>query len=292
MRALVTGAGGFIGAHVVRRLLQEDDIEVVAVVRRPSSRLDLLDRHFSVMHQNLALDSTPLPAADWIISLAATAEPSDCFRDPLGAYSNNARLMVNTLASCAGRVIHVSTNEVFGPGCTDLPHRPHGPYAGAKAVQEMVCVASAVPTTIVNTQNLFGPWQQPNKFIPTAIRSLQAHRPVRIQSANGQPATRPFLHARSLADGLLHLIRTETTKDRVNIAAGQNVPLTMVVERLAAVLSTPAEIEFVEAGDRSGHELNGAALIPNVPGWAPTSLNSDLDRTAQWYREHPEWLIA
>jgi nucleoside-diphosphate-sugar epimerase len=208
-----------------------------------------------------------------VISLAATADPREALRDPAVAYENNVRIMVDTLEYArrvSARVLHVSTNEVYGPGTT-LPYRPRGPYAGGKACQEIICESyEDVPTTIVVTQSLFGERQQPNKLIPTAIRSLLADEPITLQRHGTIWASRPFLHVRNLAEALLELASVAAPPRRVHVGADTAVPLPYVVRVLATALGREARIEPVPCGDRAGHELAAIPIGCDVPNWRPT----------------------
>ena len=235
------------------------------------------------------------PPVDVVVSLAASANPREALRNPQGAYANGTRVMVDTLEfarSCGARVLHVSTNEVYGHK-VGLPYEPRGPYAGAKACQEIVCETyQDVPVTIVVTQSLFGERQQPDKLVPTAIRKILAGEPVELQRNNARWASRPFLHARNLAEGLLFLAGDETgRRRRVHVGAVETYTLPVVVNTLAAVLDREPRIEGVHAGDRPGHELDVQPVGCDVEGWRPTyNTIAALSHVARWYRDNPRWL--
>jgi nucleoside-diphosphate-sugar epimerase len=131
--------------------------------------------------------------------------------------------MVQTLEyarKVGARVLHVSTNEVYGSGSMDGPvFGPVGPYGGGKACQEIICKSyEDVDTTIVVTQSLFGERQQKFKLIPQAIRSLLDGRPVSLQRNGHVWAQRPFLHVRNFAEALTHIATTEQP-ERVHVGA-------------------------------------------------------------------------
>lgn len=277
-RVLVTGADGFVGSHVVELLSQQTDWEIRTVDLGSSSEADWRARR----------------PVDVVMSLAATADPGEALRAPEAAYVNGVRVMVQTLeyASRVGaRVLHVSTNEVYGAKAGPV-YAPRGPYAGAKACQEIVCGAyHDVPTQIVVTQSLFGERQQPNKLVPTAIRNLLAGAPITLQRNGTKWASRPFLHVRNLAEALVFLVQAGGGARRVHVGADETLSVRLVVDVLADVLDCEPLVEPIQAGDRAGHELTVESIGCDVDGWRPTYTPWPAFRdVACWYRDNPRWL--
>jgi nucleoside-diphosphate-sugar epimerase len=277
MRVLVTGAAGFVGSHVLEAFREHD---VIGVDTREAPGVQQWNGH--------------LPDTDLIVSLAATADPRAAISAPVQAYENNVRVMVKTLEHArhtGARVLHVSTNEVYGLGSC-LPYRPRGPYAGGKACQEIICESYPdVPSTIVVTQSLFGERQQPDKLVPTVIRNLMGNVPVRLQRGRDGWAARPFLHVENLADALLHLAGRKKTASRVHVGADGAISVEQVAQALADQLGRELRLKGVPAGDRAGHESTVALIGNDIPGWKPVLGAEDgLARTARWYEENPEWL--
>jgi nucleoside-diphosphate-sugar epimerase len=263
-RVLVTGSKGFVGSHV-SRCFEEHGATVVGI------DID---------------DPFPVHPVDTIVSLAATADPRSALQDPADAYANGTRVMVETLEYarlCGARVLHVSTNEA---------HPPVGPYGGAKACQEVVCETYPdVAPTIVVTQSLFGERQQRDKLVPTAIRSILNGDPVKLQSnGNGGFATRPFLHARNLAQALVW-IASHKAPQRVNVGATETLSVRDVVAALAGALGQVAKIEPVPAGGRPGHEAHAEPIGCDLERWQPLyGTIPALRDVARWYVNNPEWL--
>jgi nucleoside-diphosphate-sugar epimerase len=288
-RALVTGADGFVGSHLVNRLL-DDGWEVQATLRGKAHRLP--------SHPNLTNYLTDLrnplrwaEKVDVIFSLAATANPERAKANPIRAYENDVAIMANVLAKGRewdARVLHLSTNEVYGQRNVP-PLAPQNVYAAGKACQEMVCHAAGdVSITIVVTQSLFGERQQPNKLIPTAMRCLLAGKPVPLQG-NREWAERPFMHVANLTRALMMALEHPQAQ-RLHVASDQSVANREVVGHLADALGVHAEIELIPLG-REGHELKALPLHSNLPGWEVTyPLDAALRDLAKWYRDHMVWL--
>jgi nucleoside-diphosphate-sugar epimerase len=269
MRALVTGANGFIGSHVVERF-RSGGWEPI--------RFDILD---SFEDQ---------PPVDVVVSLAATADPATAIADPAFAYTNGTRIMVETLEyarKVGASVLHVSTNEVYGS--KDGPvYAPRGPYAGAKACQEIVCVTYPdVPVTVAVTQSVFGERQQPNKLVPSIVRALLNNEPVMLQRDGTVWASRPFLYAGDLADALIELAG-HYHGPRVHVGSRDSLSVLEVAHILGEALDRTPNVQPVQANGRPGHELQVEAIGCDLPWWMPQRAERPLRRTALWYREHSE----
>lgn len=264
MKIILTGASGFVGAHVLRHLLTETDWAIVCPItfrhkglpaRISSSVCDRpgwADR-VDVVHWDLTSPADPfameyLRDADVIMNVASESHVDRSIEHPGPFIRNNVDLMLNVLD--LARVIRpklflqMSTDEVYGPAYGDHRHRewepvvPSNPYSASKAAQEALAVSYwrtyGVPVVITNTMNIIGEMQDPEKFLPRIIRTLRGRPgdpdriPVHV-GPDGVSGSRFYLHARNLADAWLFLTRRYLTEYDVSTFADPG-----------AVLSGPA----------------------------------------------------
>lgn len=236
-KVLLTGASGFVGAHVLRHLLTHTDWDVVAPVtfqhkglpaRIASSLCDRPDwnSRVQVVHWDLRspADTLTLRALRGCVAFLNVASESHVDRsiaEPGPFIRNNVDLMLNVLEAARyirpSIVLHMSTDEVYGPAFGGHKHSewepeiPSNPYSASKAAQEMIAISYwrtyGVPVVLTNTMNIIGEMQDPEKFLPMIIRNLRDRQPITVHTApDGTPGSRFYLHARNLADAWLFLV--------------------------------------------------------------------------------------
>jgi len=239
LRVLVTGASGFIGYHIIKYLLEAADCEVVTLDRHISIHEDLWTNHVTHDLRNSLGPgvSRLIGDVDVVINLASSSDVPEFLRDPVKHTINNVGSTLHLLDWASGRklkaFIQVSTNEVYGPADQrDVvewsPLVPQTPYSASKAAQEMLAIGYwktyDVPVVIINTMHVFGEYQPPQRFIPSAVKRLLADEPVTIygqkKHANWQATSRQWTYAPDLADSIYWLL----THDVSRSSAGHNIP--------------------------------------------------------------------
>lgn len=284
-RVLLTGAGGFVGAHVLRHLLMTTNDDIVAPVtfrhRGNSDRIASAIQNRPEWHKRVDVVMCDLAApvsstvmdrfagCEVIYNVASESHVDRSISHPRSFIRNNLDLIVNVLEIARAvrprMVLQMSTDEVYGPAYGDYRHAewetiaPSNPYSASKAAQEAVCFAYwrtyGVPVVITNTMNIIGEMQDPEKFLPMIIRNVRDGKPVTVHTApDGTAGSRFYLHARNLADAWTYLADSlvpnsyadgDRMPSRFNIVGEREVRNDELVAMVAGFMDLPFEIERV-----------------------------------------------
>lgn len=278
-RVLLTGAGGFVGSHVLRHLLVNTDWHIVCPVTfrhrgngdRIASALvgnDAWHQRVHVVMCDLAAPISATTAArfgdiDYILNVASESHVDRSIADPVPFIRMNTDLILNLLEYARQArprmFLQMSTDEVFGPASADHEHHewdaicPSNPYSASKAAQEAIAIAYwrtyGVPLVLTNTMNIIGEMQDTEKFVPRVMRCLlRGERPTVHVSPEGVPGSRFYLHARNLADAWLWLVQHGTVQayadghdrpTRYNVVGEREVDNVEMVRLIADAMGLP-----------------------------------------------------
>lgn len=341
-RVLLTGAGGFAGAHCLEHLLMNTNWDVVCVdsfrhrgktdriAEVLAARPEAQSRVTVVTHDLTAPFSEQLTGKigniDHIFAYASESHVNRSITDPVPFIMNNTAVILNTLEYARkvkpSSVVVVSTDEVYGPiQDGGAPFKewdsilPSNPYSASKAAQEAIAFSYwrtyDVPVVIVNSMNIIGERQDPEKFVPLVIKACLEGREITIHGSPDSVGTRHYMHARNLADALLFLTLRTTPRryyehaqgltriaadrlDRYNIAPLDCVDNLSMAKMIAGFMGKELKYKFEDFPDqRPGHDrhygLDNSKL--SEIGWeAPVDLHSSLKKTVDWYINNPNWL--
>jgi UDP-glucose 4-epimerase len=307
VKALVTGASGFIGSHLTRRLVA-DGHEVHALTSAVSSvyPVRLLDLRGSIaLHEGSLDDRSAMDA------VVGASRPDVVFH--LGAYTHvgkswtrvdecidvNIQGTVNLLQALdaagwpASRFVFTSTSEVYGdvnvPFVEDGPVNPISPYSVSKYAGERYCRMFAQgrgwPLVVVRPFNAYGPGQTPDRIIPEVI--VRGLRRQRLAMTSGRQ-TREFNFVEDLADGFVRAgLTPDIDGEVINIGSGVDVSMRELACQILALMGDPIEPEFGALPERPTEIWQmycDAGKARDLLGWKPSvSLEEGLRRTIDWY---------
>jgi UDP-glucose 4-epimerase len=312
-RALVTGAGGFIGSHLVERLVHEG--WQVRALLRYGSRADIgnlrdvpgevlkdVERvHLDVEDPGAVL--TAVRGCSTVFHLAALIGIPYSYVAPQQYVATNVVGTLNVLEAaraCPGtKVVCVSTSEVYGSACytpidEQHPLQAQSPYAatkiGAEKLAQSYGLSFELPVVVVRPFNTYGPRQSARAVIPTIIAQALWAREIRLGAVS---PLRDFNFVEDTAAGMLAAAVAATRPgDVLNIGSGVAVTIGEVAERIQKLCGTSLPIVTDERRVRpSASEVRelrcDAGRARAELGWQPrVALDEGLAATIDWMRGH------
>lgn len=300
-RVLVTGAGGFIGHHLVRRLAA-DGARVRAMVRYNSAdATGLLERRdgVEVFPGDVADPTRTLQALDGcevVFHLAALIAIPYSYRTRYSFTTANVLGTQNVLEAALqtkpSRLICTSTSEVYGsaqttPMSEEHPLAPQSPYAaskvGADALARAYHLSFGLPVTLVRPFNVFGPGQSARSVIPAIIVQALERDAIELGTLD---TVRDFTYVDDTVDAFA---RAEPAGAVLNVGTGEGHRVGDVVDRVGAILGKKLRVttapERLRPDASEVDTLICDATRMRALGWVPrVAFDDGLRRTVEWIR--------
>jgi GDP-4-dehydro-6-deoxy-D-mannose reductase len=297
----VTGADGFVGRHLVRRLRQGRH-EVGAGCRPDSPPVHWGDQGITPISLEITDERSIGHAvrfgADAVVHLAAIASNREARDDPGRAWEVNAAGTARLVEALGGRreqsgdpvVLVVSTGEVYGvggpaPRVESDPLLPASPYAASKVGAEIAALEvwrrTGLRVIIARPFTHTGPGQQPRFALPgfvERLRAAKANGDAVVPTGNLDPV-RDLLDVRDVVEAYVALLERGTPGEAYNIARGEGRSLAELFGTLADLVGVPAEPRpdprFARSRDLP-HLVGDSTKLRRATGWAP---RLSLDQT-------------
>jgi dTDP-glucose 4,6-dehydratase len=317
-KVIVTGGAGFIGSHLVKKIKETTDWEVLVLdaltYAGSLKNLNEGDQEFHLIdiRKNDRINNLSDMDVDAIFHLAAESHVDRSIEDPLTFVQTNVIGTVNMLElgikyhakNPNFKFYHISTDEVFGS--LDLnddafnektPYDPRSPYSASKASSDHFVRAYyhtyGLPILISNCSNNYGTHQYPEKLIPVVINSIKNNKSIPIYGKGEN--IRDWLHVEDHVEAILKIYQKGIVGETYCIGGNMeitNLQLVYAICDMYKILygGEPRDlITFVE--DRKGHDLRyaiDASRLKNEIGWEPKHGSREgfvemLKKTIEWY---------
>lgn len=308
---LVTGGLGFIGAAFIRRLASTGasivnvDTGTYAADRARLGNLDV-ETHLLDIRDPAATELIGAKRPETIVHFAAETHVTRSEGDEEKFFSTNVEgtrsLLDAARAANVTRVVHVSTDEVYGPAL-DEPFREmdKGPgeglatsaYARSKALADDLAQSYAgdMQVIVVRPTNCFGPWQHPEKAIARwTARALSGQRlPV---WGDGRQI-RDWMYVDDACSAIMLVMEEAEGSDVFNIGPGREaIGNLSIAELVAGAAGREPDSIYLTAYDRPQHDRRysvDATKLRNL-GWVPEiGVEDGIRRTVAWFAENRPW---
>jgi NAD dependent epimerase/dehydratase len=313
-RILVTGAGGFIGSHLVEALINEG-AEVTALVRYGSSssigNLGFLSpeqlaaiRVVSGNVEDSDFVMRIVEGQEIVLHLAALIAIPYSYVAPRSYVRTNIEGTLNVLEAArrfgVSRVVHTSTSEVYGtaqrtPIDEEHPLQGQSPYSASKLsadkMAESYFRSFDTPVVTLRPFNTFGPRQSARAFIPTIISQALARDEIHLGSLTPQ---RDMTFVSDTVSGFISAASAPGIEgETINLGTGHTLSIGHFCERILTLMDVQKPIVHDAARERPTKSevfklVSDNSKAKRLMGWEPTvSLDEGLLRTIEFVRAHP-----
>ena len=310
-RVLVTGGEGFIGSHLVERLVHEGAEVRTLVQYNAFGRFGWLDPavhgDVRVLPGDVRDPGRVREAVDGcevVFHLAALIGIPYSYVAPESYVQVNVLGTQNVALACrqagVSRLVHTSTSETYGtalrvPIDEDHPLQPQSPYSASKIGGDMMALsfwhAFELPVAVVRPFNTYGPRQSTRAVIPTILTQLHAGAP-QIRLGTTVP-TRDFNYVEDTVAGFLAVAACDRAVGQVvNVGSGREISIGDLVELLVRTTGSTAEVvvdpdRVRPAGSEVDRLLCDNTRAREWAGWEPqVTLEEGLRRTSDWVKEN------
>lgn len=300
---LVTGGAGFIGSHIVDRLLARSHKVHVLDDLSSGSKKNLaagVPLHELDMRSEKARALVTDLAPDFIVHAAAQVSVRVSMEQPALDTDLNVTGLINILTPLRDKkgthVVFLSSGgAVYGeqecfPAPESHPVKPESVYGLSKRVGEMYLEfwsrVWGVTSTSLRLSNVYGPRQNPHGeagVVAIFCERLLAGKSIAVNGTGKQ--TRDFVYVEDVAEAVGRAVDTRSVGE-FNIGTAQETTITELAERLRELACPSAEISYAPA--KAGEQMRSCIDISKakkVLGWAPSmDFRKGLGHTLEWYR--------
>jgi dTDP-glucose 4,6-dehydratase len=318
MRVLVTGGAGFIGSHYVRTMLsggypgfEDAEVTVFDKLTYAGNLANLAPVADSPRYRFVQGDicsaedlDAALPGHDAVVHFAAESHVDRSITGAAGFVLTNVlgaqQVFESALRAGVGRVVHISTDEVYGSideGSWTEGHilEPNSPYSASKAGSDLIARAYAktygMNISITRCSNNYGPFHFPEKVIPLFVTNLLDGLKVPLYGEGAN--VRDWLFVDDHCRGIQLVLEKGAAGEFYNIGGGRELSNKELTGKLLEATGRDwSYVENIVDPRGGGHDLRYSVDYSKTAalGYAPRmSFEDGLALTVQWYRDNRAW---
>ena len=312
MKLLVTGGLGFIGTNFIIHILnnyQEHsivniDAELIGSNHKSLSNFENFNNYKFVKGNitDRVLMEKLINECDAIINFAAESHVDRSILNAKPFIDSNiigVFTILEILKNQKKRLVHISTDEVFGSLETDSADEnyrfnPSSPYSASKASSELLInsyvVTHDIDAVITRCTNNYGPQQFLEKLIPKAI-ILAAHN-IPVPVYNGGKGIRDWIFVDDHCNAIMKVLHKGKKGESYNISASNEIDVLTIIKQILSIMNKDIS-NYELSEDRPGHDFRyslDSSKIRKELNWSPkVSFEEGIKTTVEWYLKNQEW---
>jgi|SRR3989338_617509 len=316
---VVTGGAGFIGSHLVDRIIDENPEKILVLsnyfLGKQSNLSEALSRFKNLEIVKIDVGDHELVKhffdnnnVDVVFNLAVIPLPTS-LEVPSWTFSKNVNITSNICEMARHdkfkTLIHFSSSEVYGtsryvPMDEKHPLEAETPYAASKVASDSLVLSYSrtfnIDCSIVRPFNNYGPRQNAGKYaaiIPLTIKRIMNNDDLIIYGDGEQ--TRDFIYVKDTADATIKVFNSSNSRGKViNVASGKEISMNKIVKTIIALMDYNKGIIYKDAraGDVRRH-LADISLAKQLIEFEPeTSFEEGIKETVEWYKKNMHLAVS
>ena len=302
-RVLVTGCAGFIGSHLVERLLQGDN-EVIGIdcftnyypkAQKTANLSHALNHERFTLIRRDILEMDRFPRVDRVFHMAAQPGVRASWGTNFATYTKNnieatQRLLEFYRSTELKSFIYSSSSSVYGdaelPMKEDARPLPVSPYGVTKLAAENLCYlyskSYGVPVVSLRYFTVYGPRQRPDMAIHKFVHAILNERELQIYGDGQQ--LRDFTFVDDVIDALMLATESDSEGEVFNIGGGHTISVNALIQSIEGLVGKKARVRHVQQQKGDARDtLADTAKAKSLLSWTPkTSLDYGLESYVRW----------
>jgi UDP-glucose 4-epimerase len=305
MKALVTGCAGFIGSHLVDKLL-EQGYEVIGVdcftdyyhreIKEKNIENALKNNNFKLIEEDI-MNMDNFPEVDYVFHLAAQAGVRASWGKSFEIYTRNnieatQKLLEFYKNKKIRKFVFASSSSIYGDA--ELPMRensllkPVSPYGVTKLAAEKLCYLYwknyGVPTVSLRYFTVYGPRQRPDMAIHKFVKAILNEEEITVYGDGTQ--TRDFTFIDDVVEVNILAAINETTGEVFNVGGGSRISVNELIKKIEETTGKKVRVKYIEKQKGDVRDtLADTSKISNELNWKPeVKIEEGFKRFVEWYK--------